>query len=233
MKNVIDIQKFKKNKFFQINYEGIAFRELLHSSLQYFYSIPFDEGIRAPLEWNPILIFGDMGIFDSYMMTGSQSRQYTGNNNHVWKPWPSVNGIERTKLFLEDISSLISSSTKYKVNYKPSKILQAFMYTKEKLSENEIILSILFLYDRSIKRIYIKNLKKTCMSLTNFSNVFPRVLGYSKEKFKMSNMFIKKERYHELFEFIEDGSNISIQDESVYEIYKKFGFLETQIFSIS
>jgi hypothetical protein len=224
--NLLYIKNFEKDHFYKINYLGLDFWDLLQFALFNFSIKPFDPlGGKAPDNWNPILYYGEMGQFDPYMMNGTQARYSDGI---PWTAWPKVNGLERTKLFLESIRRQVFNPNNYKksVNLVRTLSIKKFMikdthfiYTKEIISDNKIIITICNKITKRFKRIHIIDLEKV-INILFFKNKHGSLIEKNLKEFHIKNL--KK--------IVLNGSKIKIQDENAHEILVRFEFMQTKLY---
>jgi len=211
--NLSYIKEFKEDNFYNMNYYDLEFWRVLEYSLYLLYSRPVDPDFgQAPKNFNPILRCAGIGLFDPYMIGGSEAR-YLGVEG--WKAWPEKNGLERTVLLLEKNVDAINNPNFYnkpivgETKYTRHSLLitNHFMFTKEVISENEIIINFCNMKTKKFKRVHIKNLSI------------------------IKDMVFNKQNYDEnlIKSNVVDGSNLEIKDENVKEILKRLGFLESEI----
>jgi len=235
MDNVLQIQNSnRKSNFLKMNYHGLDLLNIIHHVLSVFYYTPFDTETyqKPPVDWNPILLVEGRFLFDPFMMTGTDSRAQTGNSDSTWKPWPQINGLGRTRLFIDQHFDYFMNPKRFtEIDTQDPFLMRRhylenhIMFTFETLSKNELVINILYLPTKKYKRILIKDTYEFAPLSIAFDNDYPR-LG----KIKQSKIISQKLKDKKMYDLIEDGSNIPIQNENVREILYKFGFLETTVY---
>ena len=229
MDNIVRItnERRQRHELFRVKYKDIKFIELLEHALSNFYTIRTAGFDHQPQEYNPIVLFGIMSCFDPYMVEGMQAGHLPGTEDYAWKPWPVVNGIERTKLFIKE--ELHQLRKKYKENIKINEsfsdyiekqdaIARNYLYLKEDLSDNSIVLTIVDNYDNFYKRILIEDVKQICGLLARGAKYFPKVLEYPHD-YKATRA--KNDR--EVLDCLKNGNDIPIKDENVALILEEIG----------
>lgn len=241
---IINIETRQKEHFFKIakNFPFDIKDVLLHA-LQYFYAIRHDGRIPQPPEYNPILLYDVLSCFDPYIMNGSQTRQLIPNSNEQWVQWPSFIGLQRTKIFIDEV--LIPRRILFKdilsklEGYNPINALDRqdilskyLMYAKEDISDNEIILNIVNNKTNKLKRVHIKDLRRVCILLSALPGTFPKILGYDRNKLKIDGRPRTEFDKDEIFKWLDDAAGMPFHDDNVYEILKRTGVLDTKIYNI-
>ena len=226
-KNILNIENYRKDFFYRIDYFNLDFWKLLQFAIYYFEIVPFDpDGGKAPDTWNPIFTCRSMG-YDPYMMNGSDARSL---QKTPWTSWPEANGVERTRLYMDAQYKYIVEPSWYKKIPIPhnsptskSEIMRKhFVFTKEIISDNEVVINICYLATKKYKRIHIKNYKAL---LTNIFIV---------NKFgNLEKKQLKRSDTNKLKNIVSDGSQIEIQDENVKEILTKLEFLKPKIYEFT
>jgi len=232
MININDKVKRRKEKFFlDIQQDSADFLAILTLALQDFTTYPYNWDHNNTLEYKPIFYPG--GSFDPYMITYYQITHYFGNilESKPWGPWPECNGLERIRKFWkEECERGLEFYKQWQnnaLNLQNVPIDQYFWFTKEALTNNSFILGILAVATGSVKRILIKDVKAVCKLFANFG-LFPKVLSKEENAHtiaKPNGMPIKERReaiVKQAMEFMEDATNIEIQDENVSEIISLF-----------
>lgn len=229
MNNVIEItnEHRDRHQLFKVRYNNIKFVELLEYALSNFYAVRSAGETRQPYEYNPIILFGVMSCFDPYMVEGMQACHISDTEDYAWKPWPQVNGVERTEIFVKDSLGPLRGKFKADINLdskfidfmeKQDAIARNYTYLKEDISDTSIILTIVDNYDDSFKRIIIKDVKKVCKLLAKSAYHFPKIL-ISASDYK--NTRAKKDK--EVLDCIKDGLSIPVQDDNITLILKSIG----------
>ena len=227
---ILRMEDFKKDHFYKMNYLDLEFWEVLQCALLNFDIKPFDvDGGRAPDTWNPILFCASIGQFDPNMMDGSRARYLEGI---PWTAWPKINGYKRTIQFIDEWYDLITSPKWYKkipisvprAGYTGKRTIMEthFLYTKETLSDNKVVITICNMATRKYKRIYITDLKMV------IRDMFIRNKHNNLEYKKLKTFNIPK-----LKNIVLDGSQIEIQDKSIYEILLKLDFINSKIYTFT
>jgi len=233
MGNIIDISTIREKHKFDIDVKDVKFLEILHYALSHFYALQTTAEGKQPKEYNPILYYDIMACFDPFLMNQSQALEILPDGSGTWKPWPIYRGIKRTKIFIKDVliprreklrSQIDINTTTSNPMRKQDVLAQYFTYTKEDLSENETVLSIIYNSNNKLKRVHIKDLEKVCSYLAFNKSSFPRL---------PKPITISHHATTEIWQYLEDGSNIDIKDENVYEILKNMGVLDSKIYYIS
>jgi len=212
---LIQLEDFRKDQFYRINYLDLEFWEVLQYALSTLFSKPWSSAYgAAPDTWNSILYCAATGIFDPNMMDGGCAKDY---NMPPYSPWPEVIGVERTKLYIKQHIKRILDPGFYNDISKPTSLFHNrvlimkyhLLYTKEEISKNELVINICFMANKGYKRIHIKNYKEA------------RRLLFSKDNKVLKKMYLNIEK---LKKIVVDGSSIEIKDESIQFTLDKLAF---------
>ncbi len=221
--NIIDYKK-KFNLWKEI-YPGIDLCTEMHFALLQFYPsnsvlILSHFSKLPPEEWNPIYFHYYNGEFDPYLM-GQADTDCTSDK--LFTPWEGANGEERAGLYALYVKEQIDTSDYYKIRklspgMKYNKSLDAvlstrFIHTREKVSDNSIILGFYHIEPDIFERYLVKDLKQVCETFRFVDGDFVRILGASKYPFKTYNVEDSKDiTVRKLYPLIENVTNSKIQD---------------------
>lgn len=226
-KNILNIENYRENSFYKIDYFDLNFWKLLQFAIDFFEVKPFDpDGGKAPDTWNPIFTCRCMG-YDPYMMHGSDARPL---QKTPWTSWPGPNGIERTRLYMDAQYKYIVEPGWYKrlpiplhtPSGKNEIMRKHFVYTKEIISDNEVVITFCNIATRKYKRVHITDYKVLINSL------------FTRNKF--NNLEHKQPRQFDtkkLKKIVLDGSLIKIQDENIKEILTRLDFMNSKIYEFT
>jgi len=221
-------------------YKNIPLLFQITFALDGFYQEPSSQG-TAPPTWNPIFLHYVYGIFDPYMRGFLHDKDPNPGENGLYEPWNGVNGLERTKYFLNLVQRVMEEENYHIKEEPPEDVILVgdgypdfimsthFITTREMITHKTIIIGFFHLKTRTYQRYLIKDVKKVCGLLRVFNGDFKRLLGistkpiphkrilYSKE---YNKSLTKEELDKRLYQLISDASSIPITNEHILEMLK-------------
>lgn len=230
----------RKNAYTESSKE-ITLLYQLTFALDSFYKEPCTQEGKAPNNWNPIFLHYYYGVFDPYMV-GSYSTNtlYNSGKGYPFKPWNDQNGLERTKLFLQEIKEKMES-TKYHIEldlpnrfigrmngYEDYILSTHYVTTREMVTHKTIIIGFFHLATGTYKRYLIKDVKKLCKLLRVFNGDFRRLLGLTDKgpgyvfdfDPEYNKNLTKEELDKRILQLVSDASSIPVTNEHVLEMLK-------------
>jgi len=225
--NILSFQdKYIENtKIFKTKLGDLQVFDMVRFAITRFYNSINEWGIESPPEWDPIWLYDLVLQYDPYLLSPTQAEELTGTYIEKWQPFPKENAIKRTKKFVQLKKEAIHNTVYDKktlphmIKYPHLAYSRYFMYTREVVNNESIIITIMALVEKKIKRILITNIQDLCYEFirNGLSNrTFIKIIGQaSKEE-------VNSKKRNKITTLIKDGSNIEIQNEHIYEILTQF-----------
>lgn len=227
-------------------YPGVPLKMGLHFALIQFYpskAVLELSGFskQPPKEWNPIYFHYYNGEFDPYLM-GQADTDHKGEL--LFTPWKDATGVEKAISYAKAVKAKINEYDYYKTrvlsetggsNLEIDALLSTrFIWTKEQLTENSIILGVYNIAEDVYSRYLIKDLKKVCSTLRFFDGDFYRVLGATAMVDTTYNSdMLDEQAIEELNSFIENVSNTEILDPCVKAMMAEIKTTSAKVYYIS
>lgn len=175
---------------------------------------------ETPPEWNPVYIHY-YREFDPYMRGLDDVDQ---RSEELFTPWEGVNGLERARVYAEEVKNQIDSSDYFKKSILSiefpyecldSLLFRRFIFTREKVSYNSIILGFYHIAAGTYERYLIKDLKKYCRILRKSDGDFVKILGSSKYPKRRFNIKSEEEKIKKSLPLIDNVTDTEIYNPCV------------------
>ena len=239
MDNVTTLRLVKHKKLLKRKYRDIPLLYIFSMVLNDFYGDTIPK--KSPEDWNPVSLHNTDGIFDPKYKGPVYD---IGGADQAYTEWDDCTGIEQTKKYIERIKRDWLESPCYlteplnKMN-KVGVLSDHFIFTREIISENTIIIGMFHIASKTLERYLITDVKRVCELLIRVRGEFSRILGpppqreegikFSKEKWLVKQPSTKERLMH-LSELIHDASAFEITDIHVKTILEAFWNHEDNIY---